>query len=159
MTKRNKIIYWISTLWLASGMLSTGTLQLFRAKAEGALAPPGVYGITHLGFPIYFLTILGVWKILGVVALLVPRFPLLKEWAYAGFFFAMSGAIFAHIASGDPVVENVPALLLLTLTVISWYFRPADRKIIAVNQDSHAQELGPQKTATEKHGNFAAVGV
>jgi DoxX-like family len=54
-------------------MLATGTLQLFRAKAEGALAPPGVFGITHLGYPIYFLTILGVWKILGVVAVLIPK--------------------------------------------------------------------------------------
>lgn len=61
MTKRNKTIYWISTLWLASGMLATGTLQLFKAKAEGALAPPGVYGITHLGFPIYFLTKWGIY--------------------------------------------------------------------------------------------------
>src|SRR3984893_9053138 len=129
MTKRNKIIYWISTIWLASGMLSTGTLQLFRAKAEGALAPPGVYGITHLGYPIYFLTILGVWKILGVVALLIPKFPLLKEWAYAGFFFVMSGAVFSHIATGDPFSEIFPSLLLLTLTVVSWYFRPAGRKI------------------------------
>jgi len=158
MTKRNKIIYWISTIWLALGMLATGTLQLLKAKAEGAVAPPGVYGITHLGYPVYFLTILGVWKILGVVALLIPKFPLLKEWAYAGFFFAMSGALFSHIASGDSVTQNVPALLLLILTVISWYFRPADRKIILVNQHSHGQEFGPPKTATEKHGNHAAVG-
>ena len=158
MTKRNKIIYWISTIWLALGMLATGTLQLFKAKAEGAVAPPGVYGITHLGYPVYFLTILGVWKILGVVALLIPKFPLLKEWAYAGFFFAMSGAVFSHIASGDSMTQNVPALLLLILTVISWYFRPADRKIISVNQHSHGQEFGPPKIATEKHGNHAAVG-
>jgi len=158
MTKRNKIIYWISTIWLALGMLATGTLQLFKAKAEGAVAPPGVYGITHLGYPVYFLTILGVWKILGVVALLIPEFPLLKEWAYAGFFFAMSGAVFSHIASGDSMTQNVPALLLLILTVISWYCRPADRKIISVNQHSHGQEFGPPKTATEKHGNHAAVG-
>lgn len=130
MTRRNKIIYWISTLWLALGMLATGTLQLVRAKAEGALAPPGVYGITHLGYPIYFLTILGVWKILGVLAILIPKFPLLKEWAYAGFFFAMSGAAFSHIAVGDPTIELVPSLLLLILTVVSWYFRPADRKIL-----------------------------
>jgi DoxX-like family len=158
MTKRNKIIYWISTLWLLLGMLSTGTLQLFKAKAEGAVAPPGVYGITHLGYPIYFLTILGVWKILGVVALLIPKFPLLKEWAYAGFFFAMSGAVFSHIASGDSMTANVPALLLLILTVISWYFRPADRKVISVNQYSHGQEFGPPKTATERHGNHGTVG-
>src|SRR5258707_11512560 len=126
MTKRNKIIYWISTIWLALGMLSTGTLQLFRANAEGALAPPGVYGITHLGYPVYFLTILGIWKILGVVAVLIPKFPLLKEWAYAGFFFVMSGAVFSHIAIGDPMKEILPGLLLLALTVGSWYFRPAD---------------------------------
>src|SRR6202171_5414846 len=133
MTKRNKIIYWISTIWLALGMLATGTLQLFKVKAEGAVAPPGVYGITHLGYPIYFLTILGVWKLLGVVAVLIPKFPLLKEWAYAGFFFAMSGAVFSHIALGDRASEIIPSLLLLTLTVVSWYFRPADRKIISVD--------------------------
>jgi uncharacterized membrane protein YphA (DoxX/SURF4 family) len=132
MTKRNKIIYWISTIWLASGMLSTGTLQLFRVKAEGALAPPGVYGITHLGYPVYFLTILGIWKILGVVALLIPGFPLLKEWAYAGFLFVMSGAIISHIAVGDSMSEIFPSLLLLILTVVSWYFRPENRKIISV---------------------------
>jgi hypothetical protein len=97
-------------------------------------------------------------EILGVVAVLIPKFPLLKEWAYAGFFFAMSGAVFSHIASGDSMNEIVPSLLLLILTVISWYFRPADRKIISVNQYSHGQEFGPPKTATEKHGNHAAVG-
>ena len=134
MTKINKIIYWISTIWLALGMLSTGTLQLFRMKAEGAVAPPGVYGITHLGYPVYLLTILGVWKILGVIAVLIPKFPLLKEWAYAGFFFVMPGAIFSHITVGDSVSEIWPSLLLLVLTVVSWYFRPADRKIISLNQ-------------------------
>ena len=125
-----KVIYWISTLWLASGMLSTGLLQLLKMKAEGAVSPPGVEGITHLGYPIYFLTILGIWKILGVVALLVPRSPLVKEWAYAGFFFTMSGAIFSHIAVGDPVKEIFPSFLLLVLTVVSWYLRPADRKTL-----------------------------
>jgi uncharacterized membrane protein YphA (DoxX/SURF4 family) len=133
MPKRNKIIYWIATVWLALGMLATGILQLIRAKADGALAPPGVYGIIHLGYPVYFLTILGVWKILGVVALLIPRFPLLKEWAYAGFFFLMSGAIFSHIELGDSMSEFIPSALLLILTVVSWYFRPPGRKIISVN--------------------------
>jgi uncharacterized membrane protein YphA (DoxX/SURF4 family) len=159
MTKRNKIIYWISTLWLSTGMLSTGILQLFRAKADGALSPPGVYGITHLGYPIYFLTILGIWKILGVIALLIPKFPLLKEWAYAGFFFAMSGAVFSHIALADPTKELIPSLVLLSLTVISWYSRPADRKIISVGQSRHEQEFQSPKTAIEKHGNHVAVGV
>jgi hypothetical protein len=93
-----------------------------------------VDNLTHLGYPGYLLTILGILKILGVAAVLIPKFPLLKEWAYAGFFFAMSGAVFSHIASGNSATEIFPALLLLILTVISWYFRPPDRKIIAVIQ-------------------------
>jgi uncharacterized membrane protein YphA (DoxX/SURF4 family) len=134
MTKRNKIIYWIATIWLATGMVSTGMLQLSRTQAEGALSPPGVYGITHLGYPVYLLTILGITKLLGVIVILIPKFPLLKEWAYAGFFFLMAGAIYSHIASGDPWKENIPSLLLLLLTLVSWYFRPPGRKIILVNQ-------------------------
>ena len=133
MTKRNKIIYWIATIWLSLGMVATGTVQLLKVESEGAVAPPGVWGITQLGYPVYFLTILSVWKLLGVVTVLIAKFPLLKEWAYAGFFFAMSGAIFSHIASGSPVSELFPSLLLLILTVVSWYFRPADRRIVSVN--------------------------
>src|SRR6267378_6153025 len=130
MAKRNKIIYWISTIWLALGMLATGAGQLFKMKAGQG----GVEMITHLGYPVYLLTLLGVWKILGVVAVLIAKFSLLKEWAYAGFFFVMSGAIFSHIALGDPIKEIFPSLLLLILTVVSWYFRPENRKIISVNQ-------------------------
>jgi hypothetical protein len=126
-SKRNKIIYWISTLWLALGMLSTGIPQLLTLEAEMDF-------ITQMGYPIYFITMLGIWKILGVAAVLIPRFPLLKEWAYAGFFFAMSGAVFSHIALGDySVTALYPPLLLLILTVVSWYFRPVDRKITSVN--------------------------
>ena len=130
MTTRDKIIYWICTLWLASGMLATGVLQLLKMKAEGAVSPPGVEGITHLGYPVYFLTIIGIWKILGVVALLAPKYPLLKEWAYAGFFFIMTGAIFSHLAVNDPIKELFPSLLLLVLTIVSWYFRPVTRKLV-----------------------------
>ena len=126
MTKRDKIIYWISTIWLALGMLSTGIVQLIQMKEE-------VDMMKHLGYPIYILTILGIWKMLGVVTLLIPKFPLLKEWAYAGFFFTMSGAIFSHFAIGDDVKEFFGPLLLLVLTFVSWYFRPTDRKNISVN--------------------------
>ena len=108
-------------------MLSTGAVQLFKLKAD-------VDQITHLGYPVYLLTILGIWKLLGVVAVLIPKFPVLKEWAYAGFFFAMSGAAISHIISGDPVSQIFPPLLLLTLTVVSWYFRPASRRITSVAQ-------------------------
>jgi uncharacterized membrane protein YphA (DoxX/SURF4 family) len=130
MAKRNRIIYWIATIWLALGMISTGIVQLLKAKdGQG-----GADMITHLGYPVYILTLLGIWKILGTITVLIPKFPLLKEWAYAGFFFIMTGAIFSHIASGDLLNEIFPALLLLILIVVSWYFRPADRKIISVDQ-------------------------
>lgn len=125
MTKRNKIIYWASTIWLALGMLSSGIVQLLRVEGEIEFITTG------LGYPVYFLTILGVWKILGIVALFVPRFPLLKEWAYAGFFFAMSGALFSHVASGNSMVEMAGPSVLLILTVVSWYFRPAERRIVS----------------------------
>ncbi len=130
MSKRNRIIYWIATAWLALGMVSTAIVQLIKMRTgAGALD-----SITRLGYPAYLLTILGVWKMLGVIAILVPKFPLLKEWAYAGFFFAMSGALFSHIAAGSPVDEIFPSLLLLALTIISWYFRPAERKITSADQ-------------------------
>lgn len=125
MTKRNKIIYWVATLWLALGMTSTGIVQLLQIKEEVAM-------MSHLGYPLYFLILLGIWKLLGVVALLIPKFPLLKEWAYAGFFFAMSGAIFSHLAAGDEAIAYFGPTLLLVLIVISWYFRPADRKTLSV---------------------------
>ena len=126
MKKRNKIIYWIATIWLSLGMLSTGVVQLLKLKGDG---PGSLESMTHLGYPTYFVTILGVSKILGVVVLLIPKYPLIKEWAYAGFFFMMSGAIFTHIAAGNSMSEIFPSLLLLILIVVSWYFRPSDRKI------------------------------
>jgi len=121
MNKRNKIIYWIFTLWLSLGMASTGLVQIIHEKSE-------VESITKLGYPSYLLTILGVCKILGVVVILLPKLPLLKEWAYAGFFFAMAGAVASRFASGNAFVEIAPALSLLILTMISWYFRPASRR-------------------------------
>jgi uncharacterized membrane protein YphA (DoxX/SURF4 family) len=128
--KRNKIIYWIATIWLALGMVATGGGQLFQMKAGQG----GADMITHLGYPVYLLTLLGIWKILGTIAVLIPKFPLLKEWAYAGFFFIMTGAIFSHVAVHDPATALLPSLLLLMLAVVSWYFRPLSRKIISVNQ-------------------------
>lgn len=125
MKKRDKIIYWIATLWLALGMTSTGIVQVLKIEEEVKL-------FTGLGYPGYLLTLLGIWKILGVIAVLVPRFPLLKEWAYAGFFFNMSGAVFSHFASGSGASEFFGPTLLIVLTVVSWYFRPADRKLVSM---------------------------
>lgn len=122
MSKRNKIIYWVATLWLALGMVSTGVVQLLQMEEEIAF-------VLALGYPAYFLTLLGAWKILGSIAVLVPKFPLVKEWAYAGFFFAMSGAVYSHVAAGSAPADLFGPTLLLVLTGVSWYFRPADRKV------------------------------
>ncbi|MFA6058250.1 MAG: DoxX family protein [Taibaiella sp.] len=121
-TKRNKIIYWIATLWLALGMTATGLVQLFKMKEEADL-------ILNLGYPVYLLTLLGIAKILGVITVLIPRFPVLKEWAYAGFFFIMVGAIYSHAVHGDGGKDFFGPVLLLVLTMVSWYFRPAERKV------------------------------
>jgi uncharacterized membrane protein YphA (DoxX/SURF4 family) len=123
MTKRNKIIYWIATIWLALGMVSTGIVQLIKMKEEVDKTS------LHLGYPAYFLTIIGIWKLLGSIAILLPKLALLKEWAYAGFFFLMTGAIISHFAVGDSAMEYFGPLLLSVLTFLSWNFRPADRKV------------------------------
>ncbi len=125
--RAGKIIYWITTGFLAFGMLAGGVQQLLQTGGYVDIVAD------QLGYPIYLLSILGFWKILGVVAILIPKFPLVKEWAYAGFFFAMSGAAASHIAMGQPLGEAIPSLILLLMTVASWYFRPADRKIILLN--------------------------
>ncbi|RBP40607.1 DoxX-like protein [Roseimicrobium gellanilyticum] len=122
MTKTRKIFYWIATLWLSLGMLSSGIFQLLQMKA-------GLEVITHLGYPAYLGPILGVWKILGVAAILAPGFVLLKEWAYAGFFFFASGAAVSHLIAGHPFGEAFPGIFLLMLTVASWWLRPEGRRV------------------------------
>jgi hypothetical protein len=127
MEKRNKIIYWVATALFAFGMLISGLQQILRAKDMAVM-------VAHLGYPPYFMDILGVWKILGVMAILTPGFKLVKEWAYAGFFFAMTGALVSHLASGDYSIKGIIGPLMQTVFIIlSWYFRPADRKIISVS--------------------------
>lgn len=127
MTKRNKIIYWVATCWLALGMVSTAIVQLIKMEEEVQKTS------LQLGYPGYFLTIIGVWKLLGVFTILIPNYPLVKEWAYAGFVFVMTGALFSHFAAGDPASEYFGPVLLLVLTLVSWYFRPAERRLVQVN--------------------------
>lgn len=121
MTKKKKISYWFFTGWLALGMISTGLVQLIRQPEE-------VAKFQGLGYPVYLMTLIGGWKMLGTLVVLAPRLPLLKEWAYAGFAFTMTGALASHIAVGAPATESIPSVLLLTITAISWFLRPADRK-------------------------------
>jgi len=122
MKNLNNIIYWVATALLSFGMLGSGISQILHIKEMNAL-------ITHIGFPLYFIYIIGVWKILGVIAILIPNFKLLKEWAYAGFFFLMTGALASHLFMGDGGNAIFGPLFQSVFVVLSWYFRPTNRKI------------------------------
>jgi hypothetical protein len=126
-TKAGRIAYWIATAWLSLAMLSSGVLQLINYEE-------GVKDIIQMGYPGYFLALIGAWKILGVITILIPKFTLLKEWAYAGFFFVATGALYSHIAVDHPATEFFGPLLLLVLVAVSWYLRPANRKVMVARQ-------------------------
>jgi hypothetical protein len=98
----------------------------------GILRIPYVNAVlAHLGYPAYLNTILGVWSLFGAVALLVPRFPRLKEWAYAGMVFNFTGAVASHLAVGDSVVTIIYPIFLIGLVAASWALRPASRRDLA----------------------------
>lgn len=122
MNKRKLIAYWIITIFLAFGMTAGGIQQTFQVGGYNEI-------VTGLGYPLYLLSIIGVWKLLGVVTILIPGYLLAKEWAYAGFFFVMSGAFLSHLIIGQPFVEAIPSLTLLIATVLSWSLRPEYRKL------------------------------
>jgi uncharacterized membrane protein len=122
MKKRTKVIYWIATIFLSLGMLAGGVQQLLQIGGYVEI-------ISNLGYPVYMLSILGFWKIFGVLVILLPRLTLVKEWAYAGFFFAMSGAAASHLMAGQAFIEALPSLILLLATLLSWYYRPVERKL------------------------------
>lgn len=124
MTKTRKIVYWIATVWLSLGLFATGIAQLGGADGQG-----GADMMAKLGYPAYLMTLLGFWKVFAVIALLAPKFPLIKEWAYAGVVFLTTGAIYSHIAAHDAIVETLPGLLLLVLAVVSWLLRPESRRM------------------------------
>lgn len=126
MEKRKLIWYWIVTVILSFSIFFGGLAQALQLKET-------VQGFKPLGYPNYFISLIGIWKMLGVIAILIPKFKLLKEWAYAGIFFVMSGAVISHIAGNDVSVQIIAPFLLAVLTVLSWYLRPLNRKIISVN--------------------------
>jgi hypothetical protein len=123
MTQGSKTIWY----WIITGILS---FCLFSGGLAQALQLQGVVqGFKPLGYPIYFISIIGIWKMLGIIAILIPGFKLLKEWAYAGLFFTMTGAVISHIASNDVHAQIIAPAVLAIFIVLSWYLRPADRKI------------------------------
>ncbi|WP_461055621.1 DoxX family protein [Spirosoma arcticum] len=122
--RRKRIGYWITTGLLVFGMVAGGIGQLTYAKFNAD-------GMVHLGYPLYTMRIIGAWKLLGVIAILIPGYGLLKEWAYAGFFFILTGATVSHIVSGDQFPQWVAPFTFAVLTVLSWALRPANRRIAA----------------------------
>jgi uncharacterized membrane protein YphA (DoxX/SURF4 family) len=121
LSQKRNLAYWVTTVILA--------LECIVGGVWGGLRLPPFYGIlVHLGYPPYFMTILGVWYVLAGVALLAPRFPRLKEWAYAGLFFNYAGALASHVAVRDGVATWVGPLFFIALTAASWALRPPGRR-------------------------------
>ncbi len=124
--KSKSISYWTTTILIAFFIGTGGMAQIWQYFAN----PHGIVPV--LGYPMYFFAILGVWKFLGAVAILVPRYPLLKEWAYAGIFFDLTGAAASCAAVGGYGAYGFHVLAPLILTVVavaSWALRPASRRM------------------------------
>jgi hypothetical protein len=128
MTAR-KIGYWVST-GLGAAILTFGAIN------ELAHAQRIVDTIAHLGYPAFLPTLLGTWKTLAVLAIMSPRLPRLKEWAYAGVFFDLTGALISHAVAGDGPAHFAPPLVVLALLATSWALRPASRVLGAAEADS-----------------------
>ncbi len=118
------IAYWVTTMLVAAESVLGGVwdiLQIPYVRAD----------IDNLGYPAYILVIIGVWKLLGAVAVLVPRFPRLKEWAYAGMFFNYTGAVASHLAVGHGAKSLAYPIIITGLVVASWALRPSARRDLA----------------------------
>lgn len=121
--------YWVTTSFVALELLAGGLTDLAHGREALVAGQPVVAVITQLGYPVYVLTILGGWKLLGAVALLVPRLPRLKEWAYAGTFFEMTGAAVSLWVRGADVGTVSFPLFVAALALASWALRPRDRAL------------------------------
>ena len=120
-SRRRLIAYWVITVLIATECLVGGMMGALRL-------PPFIGIMEHLGYPAYFMIIIGVWYMLAGVSLLAPRFPRLKEWAYAGLGFNYTGAAASHLAVGDPAVTLVAPIIFTALVVASWALRPSARR-------------------------------
>ena len=122
--RTKRALYWASTGFAALALAAIGAADLTRA-------PDLIAGLAHLGYPAYFATIIGVWKLLAVATILAPGLPRLKEWAYAGLFFVLSGAATSHAISGDTAAVAALPLMILGIVLTSWVLQPARRAAVA----------------------------
>lgn len=126
---KNVRTYWIFTLLAALLFVVPGAALLLRV-------PHFTEDMATLGYPAYFLTILGVWKLLGAVAILSPGLPRLKEWAYAGMVFDLSSAIISRMLTGGDAMKIVPPLVVIAIVFFSWRLRPAGRALRTASTSS-----------------------
>jgi uncharacterized membrane protein YphA (DoxX/SURF4 family) len=117
------IAYWVTTALVVFELALGGVWDILRVPQVRGL-------IERLGYPSYFLVILGIWKLFGAVALAIPRFPRLKEWAYAGVLFDLTGAVASQLASGliDAGTMAYP-IVMMGVAVASWALRPPSRRL------------------------------
>src|SRR6266542_1457707 len=115
------IVYWVCTLFVALNALGAGIIDILHLQPLFGL-------LLHLGYPSYFATILGVWKVLGAIVLVAPRYPLVKEWAYAGMFIDFSSAVISHLVSGDGAGALAAPIVSMVALIGSWYLRPSSRR-------------------------------
>jgi uncharacterized membrane protein YphA (DoxX/SURF4 family) len=120
--KIRSIAYWITTALTAFLFLFSGVVDAARLFSVDEV-------MAKLEYPGYLAVILGVWKVLGGVAVLIPKFPRLKEWAYAGMLFDLTGAAASHAACGHPVSEIATPLVILGIVMASWVLRPESRTL------------------------------
>ena len=120
------VVYWAATVWLTLELAIGGLIDLTRGRSLVITGKPVDQIVSDLGYPVYVLLFLGVWKILGAAALIAPGFPRLKEWAYAGTFFQITAAAASHALVGDPINLIYPVVVMI-LTLLSWALRPAGR--------------------------------
>lgn len=118
------VTYWVFTVLTALLFAIPGAALLFRV-------PHFTEDMARLGYPAYFLMILGVWKLLGVIAILVPDLPRLKEWAYAGMIFDLTSAVMSRTITGGNAIKILPPLIVIAIVFLSWKLRPLGRKIAA----------------------------
>ena len=137
--KKQTIGYWVTTALVGFAFAAGGLGDL--------LGSPEVMGaMAHLGYPAYVASILGVWKMLGAAAIVAPGMPRVKEWAYAGMFFDLTGAAISHAVLGDGVSAVLTPLVLSAVVAASWALRPASRKL-----ESHAPPLAQHRLSAELH--------
>lgn len=125
--KKINLIYWIFTSILVAVMLFSGITSILNTPESIKML------CGHFGYPAYFNQYLGVAKVLGSIALLMPGFPRLKEWAYAGFAFDMISAVYSEISVHDPVTQWAPIFIFIAILVVSYIFHHKRLKAAAVS--------------------------